>query len=459
MQMAGPDPIFSTAQVARKAGVHRDTIHRWLRDGRIPEPARDRRGWRVFSEVEVQRICLFATSKEIEQPQDPIIEKLAGLDWDFHGAKTSYLTHGLHPYPAKYIPQIPNALIQELSSVGETVLDIFCGSGTTLVEAQLLKRHSIGIDANPIACLISKAKVTRLSENDGQALFNLAAKTGAIADEIGGPTGDLFAKSGGAFILTHPRPDSESIDFWFEPFVIEELAAIRGFCRKLTEPSRTIALVAFSSIVVAVSKQDSDTRYVRREKGIGPGDTLRRFSRALVTTTKACLEFTDLTEDRFHATVIQEDVLLAPNVDQVDLLVCSPPYPNAYSYHLYHMTRMIWLDMDQPTFKAQEIGSHRKYSSRGKNGATISTFSDEFAKIFAWLRDHLRLKRYACLVVGDSTIRGERFDNAELLADLGESFGFREMARIERNLQSTKKAFNPKIGKIRTEKILIMKKH
>ena len=322
-----------------------------------------------------------------------------------------------------------------------------------------LKRHSIGIDANPIACLISKAKVTRLSENDGQALFNLAAKTGAIADEIGGPTGDLFAKSGGAFILTHPRPDSESIDFWFEPFVIEELAAIRGFCRKLTEPSRTIALVAFSSIVVAVSKQDSDTRYVRREKGIGPGDTLRRFSRALVTTTNACLEFTDLTEDRFHATVIQEDVLLAPNVDQVDLLVCSPPYPNAYSYHLYHMTRMIWLDMDQPTFKAQEIGSHRKYSSRGKNGATISTFSDEFAKIFAWLRDHLRLKRYACLVVGDSTIRGERFDNAELLADLGESFGFREMARIERNLQSTKKAFNPKIGKIRTEKILIMKKH
>src|SRR5947207_13612028 len=105
-----------------------------------------------------------------------IVHQLANLnaiDWDFSNAKTIFLTHGLHPYPAKYIPQIPNALIQELSSVGETVGDLFCGSGTTLVETLVLKRNAVGIDANPLACLISRAKTTVLSQQDLELLNQL----------------------------------------------------------------------------------------------------------------------------------------------------------------------------------------------------------------------------------------------------------------------------------------------
>src|SRR5271165_4146595 len=80
----------------------------------------------------------------------PILES---MDWTFAKSKTTYLTHGLHPYPAKYIPQIPHALINALSHSGDTVADIFCGSGTTLVESMLLGRHAIGIDANPLSSL------------------------------------------------------------------------------------------------------------------------------------------------------------------------------------------------------------------------------------------------------------------------------------------------------------------
>ncbi|WP_420633491.1 DNA methyltransferase [Candidatus Palauibacter sp.] len=61
------------------------------------------------------------------------LARLQSIEWDFAAAQTASLTHNLHPYPAKFIPQIPHALIQELSSVGETVADIFCGSGTTLL--------------------------------------------------------------------------------------------------------------------------------------------------------------------------------------------------------------------------------------------------------------------------------------------------------------------------------------
>ena len=73
---------------------------------------------------------------------------------------------------------------------------------------------------------------------------------------------------------------------------MEELAEILGWCRALqTEGARTVALAAFSSIVVTVSKQDSDTRYVRREKNISAGDTMTRFARALKTAVSAVDEF------------------------------------------------------------------------------------------------------------------------------------------------------------------------
>lgn len=451
-----PSDGYTTAQTAQRAGIHRDTLLRWLRERKIAEPQRDRRGWRIFSEEQVRQICSFAAIGEAASA--PAIEELQSIDWHFEGAETSYLTHSIHPYPAKFIPQIPNALIQELSSVGDTVLDIFCGSGTTLVEAQLLKRHSIGIDANPIACLISRAKVARISAQEAQPLFDLISRAEAMAEDFAEPTGRLFDSSEVPLAPIYSVPHSDAIEFWFEPFVIEELSAIRSWCASLSGVRSTIARAAFSSIIVAVSKQDSDTRYVRRAKKIAPGDTFKRFSRALAKTTSASLKFTELTESRFRALVLEKDILSGPAIDSVDLLVCSPPYPNAYSYHLYHMTRMLWLEMDQPKFKVQEIGSHRKYSSPSKNGATVDTFIAEFSKILIWLRTHLNDKKYACFVVGDSTIRGQRIDNAELIADAALPLGYKEVARIERRLQATKKAFNPKIGKIKTEKVLILQR-
>ena len=48
-------------------------------------------------------------------------------------------------------------------------------------------------------------------------------------------------------------------------------------------------------------------------------------------------------------------------------------------------------------------------------------------------------------------------DNADIIAEAGELKGFREVARTTRVMQATKKAFNPAIGKIKEEKILILR--
>ena len=455
--------LLSTAEVAARAGIHRDTLLRWLREGKVPEPQRDGHNWRAFTESEADAIARHIGDGIIEPPSaveqtsfQQGIDRLRALDWDFVNAKTDYLTHGIHPYPAKYIPQIPNALIQELSSVEERVADIFCGSGTTLVEALTLKRHAVGTDASPIACLISEAKTTRLREGDREALQALAERSMAAANGLYdiGPQ-SLFQEA--RFISSAPRPNEESLLSWFNPFIVEELAEILSWCRTLpSASSKTIAQVAFSAIVVGVSMQDSDTRYVRREKNLKPGDTFKKFARSMEVALHGAVEFAELAESRFQCDVMNSSVLNGPDIGVVDAVVCSPPYPNAWSYHLYHRTRMVWLGMDQPKFKVEEIGSHRKYSRKLPTEEKLNTFRTEMSALFTWLRSHLRRGRYAAFVIGDSVIDGKVISNADLLADVSSQLGFREVARIDRTIQATKKAFNPSIGKIKEEQILIL---
>jgi site-specific DNA-methyltransferase (cytosine-N4-specific) len=173
--------------------------------------------------------------------------------------------------------------------------------------------------------------------------------------------------------------------------------------------------------------------------------------------TQSALEFSQEVEPKLTTYVVEANVLDQPDVGLVDLVVCSPPYPNAYSYHLYHRTRMLWLDMNQPQFKRQEIGSHRKYSSKGANAATVDTFRAELSMILSWLKYHLRPYRHACFVIGDSTLKGERIKNDELLIEVAQETGFQVEANLNRQLQATKKYFNPKIGKIRDEHIVILR--
>ena len=75
---------------------------------------------------------------------------------------TAYITHGYHRYPAKFIPQIVSRLIQKYTKEGGLLVDPFGGCGTTLVEPKIMGRPSIAVDINPVAVLITKAKITSI---------------------------------------------------------------------------------------------------------------------------------------------------------------------------------------------------------------------------------------------------------------------------------------------------------
>lgn len=58
--MSPPEDRIYTAEAAKIAGISKATLLRWLKDGKIAEVARDVRGWRVFTEDEVERIREYA---------------------------------------------------------------------------------------------------------------------------------------------------------------------------------------------------------------------------------------------------------------------------------------------------------------------------------------------------------------------------------------------------------------
>ncbi|MEM0157207.1 MAG: DNA methyltransferase [Thermoplasmataceae archaeon] len=52
-------------------------------------------------------------------------------------------------YWGNFVPQIPHQLMMRYTKISDWILDPFCGSGTTLIEAARLRRNSVGIEINP----------------------------------------------------------------------------------------------------------------------------------------------------------------------------------------------------------------------------------------------------------------------------------------------------------------------
>ena len=86
-------------------------------------------------------------------------------------AETTKHVHRLHPYKGKFIPQLVEYFldshvdefkIEPCFAPGDVILDPFCGSGTTLVQANELGMHAIGIDVSLFNAMISNIKLSRI---------------------------------------------------------------------------------------------------------------------------------------------------------------------------------------------------------------------------------------------------------------------------------------------------------
>ncbi|MFD1031730.1 DNA methyltransferase [Metaplanococcus flavidus] len=368
-----------------------------------------------------------------------IEDQLGGIEWDFLTSSAVKGIHSIHPYPAKFIPEIPRTLLDILPlPEGTAVMDPFCGSGTTLVEAQNKGIPTVGVDLNPIACLMSKVKTTSLP---GEFL--------EVAEYC-----TKNAKDKSRYEIKH----IPNLDHWFETDIQNAISALIEEIDKVEVKDIQDGLrLALSSIIVRVSNQESDTRYAAIEKNVTKNNVFDYF---LVACKKFSIHLNgNLFSDNVSCEVINKSILEVTPSDinkKIGMVITSPPYPNAYEYWLYHKYRMWWLGYDPNAVKVNEIGARAHYFK--KNHQTIEDFIIQMDYVISLLSQVVVSSGYICFVVGRSIIHGKEYNNAQIIEDLALKHELSVVSIIERNIAKNRKSFNLSHAKIKKETLLVLQK-
>jgi DNA methylase len=372
------------------------------------------------------------------QPMRPSsLERIREVDWNFSDRAVQSELERIHPYPAKFIPELPGTLLDHFNlPSGVAVLDPFVGSGTTLVECQRRGIQSVGVDLNPIACLISRVKTSLIPQGISSSLAQIVDR------------GIRRSRS--------TAPPIPNLDHWFTEPVKRALANLTDEIAATPATHRDIVNLGLSSIIVRVSRQDSDTRYAAVDNDISFDQVFKLFEGA-VSRIIAALE--SRTYPLTRADVIEKDTLALTPGDvslPVGAIITSPPYPNAYEYWLYHKYRMWWLGLDPISVKQNEIGARAHFFKTNRH--TAAHFEGQMRKAFATFATLLIPDAYAAFVMGRSKIHGEIVDNARTIKMVGKEFGFAMSFEAERTISAARKSFNLSHANIKTESVIVLRR-
>lgn len=270
--------------------------------------------------------------------------------------KESNKTHGLHRFAAKYIPRVPAWALEQFADENSVVLDPFCGSGTTLVEALSRTREAVGIDCDPLACLIASAKTTSICPSKIRELSDVLRKDAVVAPST----------------LTPPMPDIVNFNHWFSAAswgVLQEL--LKGIVSLgCTEEEKTFFLAVFSSVVRRVSNADDQTQktYVSGTLKKSPPEVVPTFWRAF---DKAVCGLEDLEKVRLHGASARIERGDASNIplpsNSVDLIITSPPYLDSVDYMYNFMLEYFWLGPLLGVSSRKQFNSMRRAVTGAKN--------------------------------------------------------------------------------------------
>ena len=429
----------------KKLKQHGTTLTEWVNEkiDEIIEPSHAG----LFYQEEIE--CL-----EDIHDENRVFDVLQEQDWAFSDSNTTYLSHNIHPYPAKYIPQIPNTLIRHLSLRGETVWDPFGGSGTTALEALLLGRQAVSSDTNPLATLIGTAKTTTLTKEEVDILWELLDKIKILCSNPSNIR-SIFTQYQHE-IVSH-IPEIPNREKWFHQDVLLELGYLAWQIRQLEKINcQNVAKVALSKIIIRASFQDSETRYVSKPRDVQIGNTLQIYVNELSTTVKKIEKISSLVRFR-KADFVTADLRYEHVVESnsIDLVVTSPPYPNATDYHLYHRFRLFWLEFDPVKLGKREIGSHLRHQ---KEKTGIENYIEEMGACLNNIYHGLRVGRYAILVLGDGIFKGQQYNTAEMIGERASDIGFESIGIIPRKLPEKKRSFVAAARRLKQENLLILRK-
>lgn len=369
-------------------------------------------------------------------------------DWAFDNVRsTEQWTHGFHRYPAKFLPNVVKKIIEDYAPDCEMIADLFAGCGTTLVEAKIHGKSSVGTDINPVAQLITKVKTTPIAPEQLQRAYD------ALVAQF-----DEFVEADFVTIQKHER-----IDYWFLPDNKAKIAFLYEAIAHLdTEESiKDFFYVCISHILKNCSRwlQTSTKPQVDPVKVIpDPFDEFKRHCQKMLKSNE---EFYAKLDADGHLDV-PCDILLEDarktsiGSKSVDMIITSPPYVTSYEYADIHQLTGYWMEYikDIHDFRKQFIGT--SYSGNKSLAVTGSKQAQEIVDALAKEGKHiaqdvaqyfndmydvakemhriLKPGGYACIVIGNTKIKEVQIKSAEVFYEFLQNVGLSEVSVIKRSI-------------------------
>ncbi|MFZ0894874.1 MAG: DNA methyltransferase [Candidatus Nitrosopolaris sp.] len=388
-------------------------------------------------------------SENLSQTEFTKIKHLSALDWELINAHTVYYTHGYHPYSAKYIPQIPNRLISVFSEKNDLILDNFVGSGTTLVESKVLGRNAIGVDINPLACLISKVKTTVIKKPTMKEISNFLISLQRDIVHLRRNT-TLSSLEEKKPILDSPVIEKlhPNIPKWYHANVIYELVAIKTKINAIRNTEvRDFLLVAFSSLLRSASNTATGFGNLMINKNAPPKNRIfEKFSLAVASMLQSVADFSTVATNS-EVTIFKHDSrkLEFINDESIDFICTHPPYMAAVPYAEYQKLSLWWLGYNQYDLEKSLIGGRRSRPD------TPQRFFRDMEMSLLEMKRVLRKKKYCCITIGNPIYGGKTWKLNEFIKQNATQIGFTHLKEISRG------KYHSTMGKMKEEFVLIFR--
>lgn len=332
-------------------------------------------------------------------------------------------------------------LVSEIFSMfglkkGDSVLDPFCGGGTTLIKAKLDGYNATGLDISPFSVFITNALTAKY--NPDKLEGHLKKISHRINPSVKIPDVAILKKS-------------------FSEHTLKYIYSLRDSINSLSSPEKEFFLLALLSILDDTSKAKKSGGFLRiTEQRRIPADVVKKM---FIETSRGFIN--DLGNFNYNGTrtkAIFGDARNFPNkAKQIkyDAILTSPPYPNRHDYtRIYELELLVGFINDNETLKKlrydtlrSHVEAKKKYNSNGyiippllkrrmatlkkralNNSQVIPMLYGYFEDMYLCLKEMskvLKPSKYIGLVVSNVRFAGVMIPVDKILAKVGEQAGLK----------------------------------
>lgn len=310
--------------------------------------------------------------------------------------------HRLHPYLGKYIPQLVEIFLRKYFQTGQTVLDPFCGSGTTLVQANELGINGIGYDISAFNVMLCEVKTAKYdSAKVRREVLDILEKVRA-ATQKDASNPSLWNDT----LIEDARPTEENqyLKEWFAPQTLSELLTYRNLIQNyhyqsllkviLSRSARSSRLTTHFDLDFPKRPQTEAYYCYKHSRTCAPTTRAFQFlNRYSLDSVRRVEEFAS--KRTVAAVEIHHGDSRKGNFPEIDGVITSPPYVGLIDYHEQHAYAYHLLGLQDRRDK--EIGA----AAGGSSQKARKAYQEDIASVFRKLSEKLKPGGRMIVVAGD----------------------------------------------------------